>query len=113
MFAASTELNDDINTNDRRAQKPMIQKRRHAMKTSIVLATLPVFVIGLTASAWAIDMDAMKKKAETVKGQAQNVKKEGGETAQSAKDMKAQDAMKNAGETKNEGMKLKDTVMGK
>jgi hypothetical protein len=34
-------------------------------------------VIGLTASAWAVDMDAMKKKVETVKGQAGNVKKEG------------------------------------
>ena len=55
----------------------------------------------------------MKKKAETVKGQAAAVKKEGGETTQSAKDMKAQDAMKNAGEMKGEGMKLKDAAMGK
>ena len=82
-------------------------------RTSVMCATLSVFVIGLTTAAWAVDMDAMKKKAETVKGQAAATKKEGGETAQSAKDMKAQDAMKNAGETKNEGMKLKDTVMGK
>jgi uncharacterized membrane protein len=82
-------------------------------RTSIICAALSVFVIGFTAPAWAIDMDAMKKKAETVKSQAENVKKEGGETAQSAKDMKAQEAMKNAGETKNEGMKLKDTVTGK
>ena len=82
-------------------------------RTSIVCAVLSVFVIGLTASAWALDMDAMKKKAETVKGQAQNVKKEGGETTQSAKDMKAKDAMTNAGEMKTEGMKLKDTVTGK
>ena len=58
-------------------------------------------------------MGAMKKKAETEKGQAENVKKEGGETKQSAKDMKAQDAMKNAGEMKSEGMKLKDTATGK
>ena len=58
-------------------------------------------------------MGAMKKKAETEKGQAENVKKEGGETKQSAKDMKAQDAMKNAGEMKNEGMKLKDAATGK
>ena len=49
------------------------------MKTSIIGAVLSVFVIGLTASAWAVDMDAMKKKVETVKGQAENVKKEGGE----------------------------------
>ena len=36
--------------------------------------------------------------------------KEGGEVQQSAKDMKAQDAMKNAGEMKAEGMKLKDVL---
>ena len=83
------------------------------MKTSIVGVALSVFVIGLTTSAWAVDMDAMKKKVETVKGQAETVKKEGGEVKQDVKDMKAQDAMKNAGETKSEGMKLKDTVTGK
>ena len=82
-------------------------------RTSIVGAVLSVFVIGLTASAWAVDMDAMKKKVETVKGQAENVKKEGGETKQSAQDMKAQDAVKNAGEMKGEGMKLKDAATGK
>jgi hypothetical protein len=85
------------------------------MKTraSLVGAALSVFVISLTASAWAVDMDAMKKKVETVKGQAENVKKEGGETKQSAQDMKAQDTMKNAGEMKSEGMKLKDAATGK
>ncbi len=83
------------------------------MKTSMIGAVLSVFVIGLTASAWAVDMDAMKKKGESVKGQAENVKKEGGEVKQDVKDMKAQDAMKNAGEMKTEGMKLKDTVTGK
>ena len=41
------------------------------------------------------------------------MKKEGGEVPQSAKDMKAQDAKKNAGEMKGEGMKLKDAAMGK
>ena len=82
-------------------------------RTAIVGAALSIFVIGLTASAWAVDMDAMKKKVETVKGQAENVKKEGGETKQSAQDMKAQDAMKNAGEMKSEGMKLKDAATGK
>ncbi len=70
-------------------------------------------VIGLTVSAWAVDMDAMKKKVETVKGQTENVKNEGGETKQSAQDMKAQNAMKNTGEMKSEGMKLKDATMGK
>ena len=83
------------------------------MKTSLVCAALSVFMVGLTASAWAVDMDAMKKKVETVKGQAENVKKEGSETKQNTQDMKVQDAMKNAGETKSEGMKLKDTVTGK
>lgn len=82
-------------------------------RTSTVWATLPVFVIGLTTSAWAADMDAMKKKAETVKGQAEKVTKEGGEVKQSAQDMKAQEAMKNTGEMKDEGKKLKDAAMGK
>jgi uncharacterized membrane protein len=82
-------------------------------RTTIVCAALSVFIIGLTASAWAVDLDAMKKKVETVKGQAENVKKEGSETKQNTQDMKVQDAMKNAGETKTEGMKLKDTVTGK
>jgi hypothetical protein len=82
-------------------------------RTTVVCAALSVFVIGLTASAWAVDLDAMKKKVETAKGQVENVKKDGGETKQSAQDMKVQDAMKNAGETKSEGIKLKDTVMGK
>lgn len=82
-------------------------------RTTILCAALSIFVIGLTASAWAVDMDAMKKKVETVKGQAENVKKEGGEVKQSAKDMKAQDAMKNAGEMKSEGVKLKDAATGK
>ena len=72
-----------------------------------------MFVIGLTASAWAVDMGAMKKKVETVKGQAENVKKEDGEAKQSAQDMKAQDAMKNTGKMKGEGMKLKNVVTGK
>jgi len=83
------------------------------MRTTIVCAALSVFTIGLTASAWAVDLDAMKKKVETVKGQAESVKKEGGETKQNAQDMKTQDTMKNAGEMKGEGMKLKDTVTDK
>jgi competence protein ComGC len=89
--------------------------RRFAMrlKTAQVSVVVTIFMIGLTASAWAVDMNGMKQKVETVKGQAENVKKEGGETTQSVKDMKAQDAMKNAGEAKNEGKKLKDAVMGK
>jgi hypothetical protein len=82
-------------------------------KTVLVGAVLTVVLFGLGQSVWAVDMGAMKQKVETVKGQAENVKKEGGETAQSAKDLKAQDAMKNAGEMKDEGKKLKDAVTGK
>ena len=74
---------------------------------------IAVFFIGLATSTWAVDMGTMKQKVEAAKGQVENVKKEGGETAQSAKDMKAQDAMKNAGEMKDEGKKLKDAVTGK
>ncbi len=83
------------------------------LKTAQVSAVVTVFFVGLSTSAWAVDMGAMKQKVEAVKGQAENVKKEGGETAQSAKDLKAQDAMKNAGEAKDEGKKLKDAVTGK
>ncbi|MBX3671214.1 MAG: hypothetical protein KF778_22690 [Rhodocyclaceae bacterium] len=81
-------------------------------KAVLVGAVLTVVICGLSQSVWAVDMGAMNQKVETVKSQAENVKKEGGETAQSAKDLKAQDAMKNAGEMKDEGKKLKDTVMG-
>ena len=80
---------------------------------TLVGMALTVVMLGLNTSAWAVDMGAMKQKVETVKGQAENVKKEGGETAQSAKDLKAQDVMKNAGEAKDEGKKLKDAVTGK
>lgn len=82
-------------------------------KAVLVCAALTVVIVGLDQAVWAVDMGAMRQKVETVKGQAENVKKEGGETAQSAKDLKAQDAMKNAGEMKDEGKKLKDAVTGK
>lgn len=82
-------------------------------KAVLVCAALTVVIVGLDQAVWAVDMGAMKQKVETVKGQAENVKKEGGETAQSAKDLKAQDARKNAGEMKDEGKKLKDAVTGK
>jgi len=85
------------------------------MKTKAILlcTTLAFFSTGLVTTAWAVDMGAMTQKVETVKEQAGNVKKEGGETAQSAKEMKAKNAMKNAGEMKDEGKKLKDAVTGK
>jgi uncharacterized protein with gpF-like domain len=82
-------------------------------RTALVCASCTIFMISLTTSVWAVDMGAMKQKVETVKGQAENVKKEGAETTQSAKDMKAKDAMKNTGEMKDEGKKLKDAAMGK
>ncbi len=82
-------------------------------KVNILCAAVALLGFGLATSAWAVDMGAMKQKVETVKGQAENVKKEGGETVQSAKDMKAKDATKNAGEMKSEGQKLKDAAMGK
>jgi hypothetical protein len=90
-------------------------EKRFTMKprTALVSTVFAAFLIGLTTLAWAVDMGAMKQKAETVKGQAENVKKEGAETTQSAKDMKAKDAMKNVGEMKDEGKKLKDAVTGK
>jgi hypothetical protein len=83
------------------------------LKTAQVSAVVTAFLVSLTTSAWAVDMGAMKQKVETVKGQAENVKKEGGEAVQSAKDLKAKDATKNAGEMKDEGKKLKDAVTGK
>ncbi|MBK9947113.1 MAG: hypothetical protein IPP12_08015 [Nitrospira sp.] len=85
-----------------------MQRRRSSVGAAVTLV-----MVGLGSAVWAVDMGAMKQKVETVKGQAENVKKEGGETAQSAKDLKAQDAMKNAGEAKDEGKKLKDAVTGK
>ncbi len=85
-----------------------MQRRR-----SVVGVAVGLVMVGLGSAVWAVDMGGMKQKVETVKGQAENVKKEGGETAQSAKDLKAQDAMKNAGEAKDEGKKLKDAVTGK
>lgn len=82
-------------------------------KPVLVGVAITIVMLGLSISVWAVDLGAMKQKVETVKGQAENVKKEGGETAQSAKDLKAQDAMKNAGEAKDEAKKLKDAVTGK
>lgn len=82
-------------------------------KANLLCAGGAFLGISLATSAWAIDMGAMKQKVETMKDQAGNVKKEAGETTQSAKDMKAKDTLKNAGETKEEGKKLKDVAMGK
>lgn len=81
--------------------------------TRLAYVVLTLSLVGFTTSTWAVDLGAMKQKVEAAKGQAENVKKEGGEAAQSAKDMKATEAMKNAGEMKDEGKKLKDAVTGK
>ncbi len=83
------------------------------MKRSLICAGVAFVGVSVAPSTWAVDMGAMKQKVETVKDQAGNVKKEAGETTQSAKEMKAKDALKNAGETKEEGMKLKDAATGK
>ena len=82
------------------------------IRTTLAYVVVAASLIGFTTATWAVDMGAMKQKVETVKEQAGNVKKEAGEATQSAKDMKAKDAMKNAGEMKDEGKKLKD-AMGK
>lgn len=46
-------------------------------KVNILCATVALLGFGLATLAWAVDMGAMKQKVETVKGQAENVKKEG------------------------------------
>jgi hypothetical protein len=84
----------------------------HTLK-GLALGTISLCVLGLSTSVLAVDLDSVKKKTEAVKGHAENVKKEGGEVKQSVKDMTAQDAMKNTGEMKDEGKKLKDVVTGK
>jgi hypothetical protein len=70
MFAASSKLNGDIHPNNRFAWRPVIStKKRQVMKTRarIVCAALPVFVIGLTSPAWAVDMDAMRRKLKSLR----------------------------------------------
>lgn len=82
-------------------------------KKGAVLPALSAFVLGVTASVFAADLGTMQKKAETAKGHVENIKKEGGEAKQNVKEMKAQETMKNAGQMKDEGKKLKDVVTGK
>ena len=83
------------------------------MTKQLVQVALTVFVLSVTASAFATDVDTMMKKAEAAKGHADNIKKEGGEAKQNVKDLKAPETMKNASNAKDEGKKLKDVVTGK
>jgi hypothetical protein len=85
------------------------------MKTAnlMVASVLSAAILGVTAPALAIDLDAMKKKSDEVKTQAENVKKEGTQTKADVKDMKVNEATKSAGRTKDETIKLKDTITGK
>ena len=72
-----------------------------------------LFVLCFATSVIALDMDAMKKKGEAVKEQAGTVTKDGGQVKTDVKDIKAKEAMKDTGQTKDEAMKLKDLVTGK
>ena len=81
--------------------------------TRLMLATISAFCLGFTVSAFAADLDTITKKADTAKGHVESIKKEGGEAKQNVKGLKAQETMKNAGQMKDDGKKLKDVVMGK
>ena len=76
------------------------------MTKHVALAAISAFVLGVTSSAFATDMDTMMKKADTAKGHVDSIKKEGGEAKQNVKDLKTQETMKNAGQMKDDGRKL-------
>jgi hypothetical protein len=81
--------------------------------TRLVLAAISAFSLTFTVSAFAADLDTMMKKTDTAKGHVESIKKEGGEGKQNVKDLKTQETMKNAGQMKDDGKKLKDAVTGK
>ena len=81
--------------------------------TNLVLAAISAFSLTFTVSAFAADLDTMMKKTDTAKGHVESIKKEGGEGKQNVKDLKTQETMKNAGQMKDDGKKLKDVVTGK
>lgn len=81
--------------------------------TRLVLAAISAFAMGFTVSVFSADLDTMKKKTDTAKGHVESIKKEGGEGKQNVKDLKTQETMKNAGQMKDDGKKLKDVVTGK
>ncbi|MBI5853846.1 MAG: hypothetical protein HZB35_01145 [Nitrospirae bacterium] len=82
------------------------------MKTiqSMLVFSLIAIVIVIGSPVLAADMEGMMKKGEAVKGHAKELKKEAGETKDSAKKMQAKDAMSNAGEAQDAGKKLKDAI---
>lgn len=47
-----------------------MQRRRSSVGAAVTLV-----MVGLGSAVWAVDMGAMKQKVETVKGQAENVKR--------------------------------------
>ena len=67
----------------------------------------------VATSVFAVDLDALTKKGEAVKEQAGTVTKEGSQVKTDVKDMKAKEAVKDTGQTKDEAKKLKDMVTGK
>jgi len=81
--------------------------------TRLVLTAISAFSLTFTVSAFAADLDTMMKKTDTAKGHVESIKKEGGEGKQNVKDLKTQETMKNAGQMKDDGKKLKDVVTGK
>jgi hypothetical protein len=83
------------------------------MTTKLVLAAISAFSLTFTVSAFAVDLDTVMKKTDTAKGHVESIKKEGGEAKQNVKDLKTQETMKNAGQMKDDGKKLKDVVTGK
>jgi hypothetical protein len=81
--------------------------------TRLVLAAISAFSLAFTVSAFAADLDTMMKKTDTAKGHVESITKEGVEGKQNVKDFKTQETMKNAGQMKDDGKKLKDVVTGK
>ena len=72
-----------------------------------------IFVLSVATSVFAVDLDALTKKGEAVKEQAGTVTKEGSQVKTDVKGMKAKEAVKDTGQTKDEAKKLKDIVTGK
>ncbi len=79
----------------------------------LFVTIIAAVVLNAGYPAFATDLDTVIKKTETAKGHVDNIKKEGGEAKQNVKDLKVTETMKNAGNAKDEGKKLKDVVTGK
>jgi hypothetical protein len=52
------------------------------VRTVLKSAAVSAFVLGVTASVFASDLDTMMKQADTAKGHVDGIKKEGGEAKQ-------------------------------